>query len=232
MNRLSKVFRLTALSAVLISSAAFADSSRQNDDDRYGQYRQDGDHDRTGRDGHKERKHNNHDDYNRNGKRHDDKDNRSGQYGSRDQGQYPRNGNDASRDRDYRSREEVRYRYEVYGNAAQRDQYGRDTRYADYSRAYYGYDNPRYDSFDYRAARNWSRQNNYYGFKQLPPGIRMNMARGKKVPYGISYRRLPPQYLSYLPRYRGYEWRGYGNDLVLVGTSNWIIAEVIRGALG
>lgn len=233
MNRLSKVLRLTALSAALISSAAFADSSRQNDDDRYGQYRQDGDDDRSERDGHTDRNRKDHDDGCRGDKRHEDKDSRYGQYGSRGQAQYPRNGNEAPRDRDYRSRGEGRYRYEVYaGGGQQRDQYGRDSRYADYNRAYYGYDNPRYDRFDYRAARNWSRQNNYYGFKQLPPGIRMNMARGKKVPYGISYRRLPPQYLSYLPRYRGYEWRGYGNDLVLVGTGNWIIAEVIRGALG
>jgi hypothetical protein len=231
MNRLSKVLRLTALSAALISSAAFADSSRQ-DDDRYGQYRQDGDDDRSERDARTERHHRDRDDDDRNGNRHEDRDSRYGQYGGRDQAQYPRYGDDASRDRDYRNREEGRYRYEVYASGGQRDQSGRDSRYADYNRAYYGYDNPRYDRFDYRAARNWSRQNNYYGFKQLPPGIRMNMARGMRVPYGISYRRLPPQYLSYLPRYRGYEWRGYGNDLVLVGTRNWIIAEVIRGALG
>lgn len=237
MNRLSKALRLTALSAALISSAAFADSSRQNDDDRYGQYQQGGDDGRSERDGHKEHKknkHKDHDDRNRQGKKHDDRyeDSRAGQLGSRDQSQYPRYGNGVSRDRDYRGRDEGRYPYQVYGNGGQRVQYGRDTRYADYNRAYYGYDNPRYDRFDYRAAQNWSRQNRFYGFKQLPPGIRMNMARGKQVPYGISYRRLPAQYLSYLPRYRGYEWRGYGNDLVLVGTGNSIIAEVIRGALG
>lgn len=222
MNRLSKVLSLTALSAALISSAAFADNPRPHDGDRNGQYRQDGDDDRSERNGHKERNQKN-----RNEKGHDG---RYAQYGSRDQDK--RSGNDASRDRDHRARDEGQYRYGLYGNNGQREQYSRDNRYVDYNRAYYGYDNPRYDNFDYRSARNWSRQNNYYGFKQLPPGIRMNMARGKTVPYGLSYRRLPPQYLSYLPRYRGYEWRGYGNDLVLVRTGSSIIAEVIRGALG
>lgn len=224
MNRLSKVLSLTALSAALISSAAFADNPRHDDGDRDGQHRQDGDDDRSERYGHKERNQKNRNEMSHGG--------RYAQYGSRDQSQHLRSGNDGSRDHDHRGRDEGHYRYELYGNSGQREQYGRDNRYVDYNRAYYGYDNPRYDSFDYRSARNWSRQNNYYGFRQLPPGIRMNMARGKKVPYGLSYRRLPPQYLSYLPRYRGYEWRGYGNDLVLVRTGTSIIAEVIRGALG
>lgn len=230
MNRLSKVLSLTALSAALISSAAFADNSRRHDDDRNGQYRQDDD-DRYERDGYSERKQ----------KNRNDKVGRSYQYISRDQAQsqryggddysqvQPRYSYDDSGNRGYQSRDRIQY--QRYGNTG-RNERDNNGRYVDYNRSYYGYNNPRYNNFDYRAAQYWSRQNNYYGFRPLPPGIRMNMARGMRVPYGISYRSLPPQYVGYLPRYRGYEWRGYGTDLVLVGVGTAIIAEVIRDALG
>lgn len=69
------------------------------------------------------------------------------------------------------------------------------------------------------------------GYKPLPPGIRKNMARGKPIPPGIAKTRLPQGYINSLPRYEGYEWRGYGSDLVLVHLLSNKIADVIIDAL-
>ncbi len=69
------------------------------------------------------------------------------------------------------------------------------------------------------------------GYKPLPPGIRKNMARGKPIPPGIAKTRLPQGYINSLPRYEGYEWRGYGSDLVLVHLLSNKIADVILDAL-
>jgi hypothetical protein len=69
------------------------------------------------------------------------------------------------------------------------------------------------------------------GYKPLPPGIRKNMARGKPIPPGIAKTRLPQGYVNSLPRYEGYEWRGYGSDLVLVHLLSNKIADVILDAL-
>jgi hypothetical protein len=69
------------------------------------------------------------------------------------------------------------------------------------------------------------------GYKPLPPGIRKNLARGKPIPPGIAMTRLPQGYINSLPRYEGYEWRGYGTDLVLVHALSNKIADVIVDAL-
>lgn len=69
------------------------------------------------------------------------------------------------------------------------------------------------------------------GYKPLPPGIRKNMARGKPIPPGIAKTRLPQGYVNSLPRYEGYEWRGYGSDLVLVHLLSNKIADVLVDAL-
>lgn len=67
--------------------------------------------------------------------------------------------------------------------------------------------------------------------QSLPPGIRKNLARGKPIPPGIAMTRLPDGYVRHLPRYEGYEWRGYGTDLVLVHLLSNKIADVILDAL-
>jgi hypothetical protein len=65
----------------------------------------------------------------------------------------------------------------------------------------------------------------------LPPGIAMNLARGKPLPPGIAKRTLPPELISTLPVRPGYEYLAVGNDVVLVNTTTDIIADVISNVL-
>ncbi|MDR9440427.1 MAG: anti-virulence regulator CigR family protein [Halomonas sp.] len=64
----------------------------------------------------------------------------------------------------------------------------------------------------------------------LPPGIRMNLERGKPLPPGIA-RNFDDRVRRDLPYYEGYEWRRVGTDAVLVDLTNDIIHEVIRDIL-
>lgn len=61
----------------------------------------------------------------------------------------------------------------------------------------------------------------------LPPGIRMNLERGKPLPPGIA-RRFDDRLYRQLPRYDGYEWRRIGADVVLVEVATDIVHEVLR----
>lgn len=88
-----------------------------------------------------------------------------------------------------------------------------------------------YAGISHKDAKRYAKQYKFYGYKPLPPGIRKNMARGKPIPPGLAYNRLPAPYLATLPRYNGYEWRGYGSDLVLVSMVSNVIADVIVDAL-
>ncbi len=49
----------------------------------------------------------------------------------------------------------------------------------------------------------------------LPPGIRMNLQRGKPLPPGIA-KRFDPRLRERLPYYEGYEWRRAGDKAILV----------------
>lgn len=75
----------------------------------------------------------------------------------------------------------------------------------------------RYAGISAGDARKWKKQYRVGGYKPLPPGIAMT--------------RLPDGYVRHLPRYEGYEWRGYGTDLVLVHLLSNKIADVILDAL-
>jgi len=88
-----------------------------------------------------------------------------------------------------------------------------------------------YAGIDRTQAKKYAMQYQFYGYKPLPPGIRKNLARGKPIPPGLAYNRLPPAYVATLPYYQGYEWRGYGADLVLVSIVSGVIADVLMGAL-
>ncbi len=88
----------------------------------------------------------------------------------------------------------------------------------------------RYAGISRDDARRYADQYRVSGTKPLPPGIRKNLARGKPIPPGIAMTRLPQGYLDRLPRYPGYEWRGYGRDLVLVDALSNVIADVILDA--
>jgi Ni/Co efflux regulator RcnB len=88
----------------------------------------------------------------------------------------------------------------------------------------------RYAGIDKGKTRQYARQYDVGDYKPLPPGIRKNLARGKPIPPGIARTRLPDGYINQLPRYNGYEWRGYGGDLVLVDSRTQLIADVIMDA--
>lgn len=83
----------------------------------------------------------------------------------------------------------------------------------------------------HELARRYAGDYHVVGYKPLPPGIRKNLARGKPIPPGIAMTRLPDGYRHRLPYYPGYEWRGYGADLVLVHLISHKIADVIVDAL-
>jgi Ni/Co efflux regulator RcnB len=63
--------------------------------------------------------------------------------------------------------------------------------------------------------------------ESLPPGIRMNLERGKPLPPGIA-KQLDERILRDLPRYDGYEWRRVGPDVILVDAANAVIYEILR----
>ena len=87
-----------------------------------------------------------------------------------------------------------------------------------------------YAGIDQSKTRKYAKQYNVGNYKPLPPGIRKNLARGKPIPPGIARTRLPDGYINQLPRYNGYEWRGYGGDLVLLDSRTQLIADVIMDA--
>lgn len=70
-----------------------------------------------------------------------------------------------------------------------------------------------------------------YAATALPPGIAMNLARGKPLPPGIAKRFLPQDLLSTLPVRPGYEYLAAGNNVVLVNSTTGIIEDVLSGVL-
>lgn len=88
-----------------------------------------------------------------------------------------------------------------------------------------------YAGISKKDAKRYATKYQVSGYKPLPPGIRKNLARGKGIPPGIAMTRLPSGYVNQLPRYNGYEWRGYGTDLVLVNSTSQLIADVIMDVL-
>ncbi len=71
------------------------------------------------------------------------------------------------------------------------------------------------------------RQYQVSGGRQLPPGIRKQLARGKPLPPGIAKKVSQPDFLAALPQHQGYEWQICGEDLVLVAVATAVIAEVL-----
>jgi len=65
------------------------------------------------------------------------------------------------------------------------------------------------------------------GGRQLPPGIRKQLARGKPLPPGIAKKVTQPDFLAALPQHQGYEWQICGSDLVLVAIATSVIADVL-----
>ncbi|MCA1770663.1 MAG: RcnB family protein [Halomonas sp.] len=141
---------------------------------------------------------------------------------ARQQGQSGRDAN--------RAREEVRDRERR--DDSYRDRERRDDTYRDRDRREDRYRSaPSIDERELRRLfgerRDWVREDELAG---LPPGIRMNLERGKPLPPGIA-KRFDERSLDHLPRYEGYEWRRVGPDAILVDAANEIIYQVIRDVL-
>ena len=67
------------------------------------------------------------------------------------------------------------------------------------------------------------------GYRALPPGIAMNLARGKPLPPGIARQVLPSGLQAALPPPQaGYGRFIVGDDLVLVELSSGLIADVVN----
>ncbi|MCE8014951.1 hypothetical protein HOP62_02535 [Halomonas sp. MCCC 1A17488] len=90
-------------------------------------------------------------------------------------------------------------------------------------------DGPRFDEREIRRLlierRDWIEIDR--GAESLPPGVRMNLERGKPLPPGIAMQ-LDERLLRDLPHYDGYEWRRVGPDVVLVDAANAIVYEILR----
>ncbi|TDO13976.1 MULTISPECIES: anti-virulence regulator CigR family protein [Halomonas] len=99
---------------------------------------------------------------------------------------------------------------------------------------YHDRDTARRPSIDEREIREIFRRRREYldhdDRDRLPPGIRMNLARGKSLPPGIA-KKFDASLRRDLPDYEGYEWRRVGSDAVLVDLTNDIIYEVIHDIL-
>ena len=67
------------------------------------------------------------------------------------------------------------------------------------------------------------------GYRALPPGIAMNLARGKPLPPGIARQVLPASLQAALPAPpTGYGRFIVGDDLVLLELSSGLIADVVN----
>lgn len=76
-------------------------------------------------------------------------------------------------------------------------------------------------------AREYARDAGVAGYRDLPPGIRKNLRRGKPLPPGIAKKVRSDRLLNRLPRHRGYEWQMAGSDLVLVSVATGVIADIL-----
>ncbi|MDI5920316.1 anti-virulence regulator CigR family protein [Halomonas sp. LR5S13] len=142
--------------------------------------------------------------------------------GERDRQEYRDRERDEYRDRErdeYRDRERDEYR------DRERDEYRDREGYRDEARR---------PMIDEREVREIFRSRREYlqheDRDSLPPGIRMNLERGKPLPPGIA-RNFDERVRRDLPYYEGYEWRRVGTDAVLVDLTDDIIHEVIQDIL-
>jgi hypothetical protein len=65
----------------------------------------------------------------------------------------------------------------------------------------------------------------------LPPGIAMNLARGKPLPPGIQKVFLPDDLLTQLPVYPGYDYIAAGKDIILIDQKTDIVADILSDVL-
>ena len=65
----------------------------------------------------------------------------------------------------------------------------------------------------------------------LPPGIRMNLARGKPLPPGIAKKVAPAALRRDLPIDDGYELVEVGPDVLLVEAATDLVVDIVRDVL-
>lgn len=65
----------------------------------------------------------------------------------------------------------------------------------------------------------------------LPPGIAMNLARGKPLPPGIQKVFLPQNLVTTLPVHPGYEYLAVGPNVVLVNSTTGVVADILANVL-
>ena len=77
-------------------------------------------------------------------------------------------------------------------------------------------------------ARRFAVDTQLAGQKELPPGVRKNLAKGKPLPPGIGKTKVPSSLLKKLPSHKGFEWRMAGTDLLLVSVANEVVSDVVK----
>lgn len=76
-------------------------------------------------------------------------------------------------------------------------------------------------------AREYAQHAGLTGYRDLPPGIRKNLMRGKPLPPEIARQVRSSAFLDRLPRHPGYEWQTAGTDLILVSVATGVIADIL-----
>ena len=89
---------------------------------------------------------------------------------------------------------------------------------------------PKFSSKERNIITNYF-NNNPFLTSSLPPGIAMNVARGKPLPPGIAKKYLPNNLLNLLPNYPGYNYLAVGRDVVLVDSTTKVVADVLENVL-
>jgi hypothetical protein len=93
------------------------------------------------------------------------------------------------------------------------------------------YPQRRFTNHDFGLIRRYYRGRRPGCARRFPPGIRMNLARGKSVPPGIRKRygcRLSPRLVAQLPPRPGYVYYWFGDDLVLISRTTNFIVDIAR----
>jgi hypothetical protein len=72
---------------------------------------------------------------------------------------------------------------------------------------------------------------NPFPVSNLPPGIAMNVARGKPLPPGIQKVFLPSGLISQLPARPGFEYLQAGKDVLLVNSSTGVVSDILSNVL-
>ncbi|PSJ40348.1 hypothetical protein C7H85_18990 [Zobellella endophytica] len=141
-----------------------------------------------------------------------------------------------NRGESFRGEHRDRHENDRYGDGRrdrdrhENDRYGDGWR--DRDRRDHGWRGPRLDEAALRVI--FREHRDWIGYDRrrdaLPPGIRMNLRRGKPLPPGIA-RRFDPRLRERLPYYEGYEWRRVGDNAVLIDIATRHLHFILEGIL-